>query len=61
MPWIVRVKNDDGSVADVLALDWVVARATVDAYRSSQRQAWIVDAQGRVMNEEDPDGALCFD
>jgi hypothetical protein len=51
MPWIVKVRNEDGSVADVFAADWAAARSAAAAYRSSSREAWIVDAQGRTVDE----------
>lgn len=51
MPWIVKVENEDGSVADVLAADLAASRSVIDAYRSSNRKAWIVDAEGREVDE----------
>lgn len=61
MPWMVRVRNDDGSVADVLTQNWATARSMVDAYRSSNREAWITDARGEAVDEEAVDRSLSLD
>jgi hypothetical protein len=50
-PWVVKVKNSDGSIADVAA-----ALSAVAAHRSSKREAWIVDAEGRRVDDA-PDEA----
>lgn len=56
MPWIVKVRNEDGTVAAVLTLDWAAACSAVEAHRSSSREAWIEDAEGRRADESQGDG-----
>ena len=57
MLWIVEVKNSDGSIADVVTVDWAAARSAVEAHRSSKREIWIVDAGSRIVNKEPDDSA----
>lgn len=57
MPWIVKVKNSDGSIADVETVDRTTARSVVEAHRSSKREAWIVDAEGRRVDDAPEEAA----
>ena len=57
MPWIVKVKNSDGSVADIVTADWAAALSVVEAHRSSKREAWIVDAEGRRVDDAPEEAA----
>jgi hypothetical protein len=52
MTWTIKVKNSDGSIAEVVTTDWAAALSAVDAHRSSKREAWIVDVEGRIVDKE---------
>jgi hypothetical protein len=51
MAWLLKIRNENGQVADVIVQDWASALSAVTAYRSSGREAWIVDGTGRIIDE----------
>jgi hypothetical protein len=51
-PWRVKVKSLDGKVTEVLSDEWKDALSNVVDFRTSGREAWIEDADGRLIDEE---------
>ena len=52
MAWLVRVRNFDNTIADVIVKDWAQAQSAVNAYRASGREAWIMDANGNRKDDK---------
>lgn len=51
MTWYVKVKNADKSVSAIMKHDWNDALRDVTEFRQQNREAWIEDADGRVLDE----------
>jgi hypothetical protein len=51
MTWYLKVKNSDGTVHAILKDDWKDLVRDLADFRHAQREAWIEDVNGRVLDQ----------